>query len=107
MLMLLLDTALLQTQQLFKLSPPSPKHLEFLMGWLRGPREENCFLKGSEVFTWDDTADFVTLHDPQGEQDPFSIWLTSTAVAFYHRIWGRQRQVGNTLKRSLFSKTCI
>ncbi|TVY80581.1 hypothetical protein LSUE1_G007655 [Lachnellula suecica] len=87
------NATLLQLDNVFKLSSPRDQDLQFFMGWFKGEKEGNCFLKSSEAFTWNDTADLVTLHKLQGEQDIFSRWLSSTLVTFYHKIWGRRRHV--------------
>jgi hypothetical protein len=47
---------------------------------------------GSEVATWDDESDLVTFHRPLGEQDPFSQWVFSTLIPWYHKCFGYSRK---------------
>ncbi|KAK4502700.1 hypothetical protein PRZ48_006126 [Zasmidium cellare] len=92
--------ALLQASQISKLGQPTTADLEFLRGWIAGPKEGGNFLQIAELFTWEaapdaDPAekkrlerDLVTLHVQPTEQDPASQFVTSRLLGLYHWIWG-------------------
>ncbi|KAA8643738.1 uncharacterized protein ATNIH1004_010512 [Aspergillus tanneri] len=79
------------------LREPNKNDLRTLHNWLASSEGGNYFLKGSEVFMWDDEKDLAKVFNPPGERldDPFSKWLTSNVLQWYHALWGHRRKTVN------------
>ncbi|KAH0551432.1 hypothetical protein GP486_007354 [Trichoglossum hirsutum] len=86
------NEALIQAAQLSKLGRPSEANLQLLRDWLIDSKGGDCFLMGSEAFTWDDTSDLISLFNQEDEQDPFSRWLSATVLGWYHTVFGHRRK---------------
>ncbi len=91
---------------LARLSRPSQPNLKFLREWLWADKQGEGFLQSAEAYTWDAPSeseqdlldnDLVALQDDPNEEDPFSYWLSSTLLDWYHKVFGSRRNVSRVL----------
>ena len=69
--------------------------LETLQDWLESKEGGNCFLRGYEADTWDQSneEDLVSMTNRDREMDVLSKWIDVNVIPLYDRFLGHRLKV--------------
>ncbi|KAF2454076.1 hypothetical protein BDY21DRAFT_111948 [Lineolata rhizophorae] len=82
--------SLLQVSELSQLQKPEQAATKLLQRWLEGESEGDSFLKGVEIFTWDEKEDLITLHHSKPRENRMVKGLGNMVLKFYHTSLGHR-----------------